>query len=59
MATIDVDALHSYLKDRVGTAMFNGFPAAIIDLADIDSMSGEELCRYAEDQGIDLRKFEV
>lgn len=59
MATIDVDKLREYLKDYCGTAMFNGFPAAIIDLADIDRMDGRELCRKAEEMGIDLRKFVV
>lgn len=59
MATIDVDALRSYMEDYVGTAMMNGFPAALLDLADISSMDGQELCRYAERQGVDLRHFQV
>lgn len=59
MATIDVDALRSHMEDYYGTAMMSGFPAALLDLADIDSMDGEELCRYAEEQGIDLRQFEA
>ena len=59
MATIDVDALRAYLKDYFGTAMFNGFPAALLDLSDIDSMDGTELCKKAEELGIDLTKFIV
>ncbi len=59
MATIDVDRLRAYLKDYVGTAAFSGFPAAILDVADIERMSGQELCRKAEQLGIDLRKFVV
>ncbi len=59
MATIDVDELREYLIDYCGTAMTSGFPAAILDLSDIESMSGYELCRKAESMGIDLRKFEV
>lgn len=59
MTTIDVDALRSYLEDYCGTAMMNGFLAALLDLADIDSMDDDELCRYAEEQGVDLHKFEV
>lgn len=39
--------------------MMGGFPAAILDLADVDSMSGEELCRTAEDNGIDPRDFVI
>jgi hypothetical protein len=39
--------------------MFSGFPAALLDLSDIERMGGEELCRKAESMGIDLRKFEL
>lgn len=44
MATIDVDKLRDYMTDYFGTAMFNGFPAVILDLSDIECMSGYELC---------------
>ena len=46
MATIDVDKLRDYMTDYFGTAMFNGFPAAILDLSDIESMSGHEPVSY-------------
>lgn len=59
MATIDVDALRSYMEDYLGTAMFSGSPAALLDLADIQAMGGYELCEKAEELGIDLRRFEV
>ena len=59
MPTIDVDALHDYLLDYCGTAMMSGFPAAFLDVVDIDSMDGEELCRKAEDLGADLERFVV
>lgn len=59
MATIDVDALKECLVDECGSAMFNGFPAAFLDLSDVERMSGRELCRKAEEIGIDLRRFEV
>ena len=59
MATIDVDALRSYLLDYCGTAMMSGFPAAILDVADVERASGEELCRIAERMGVDLRRFVV
>ena len=59
MATIDVDALRDYMKDYCGSAMLSGFPAAILDLSDVECMSGVKLCRKAESMGIDLRKFEV
>lgn len=56
---IDVDALRDYLLDYCGTAMFSGFPAAMLDVADIRSMSAYELCEKAEELGIDLRRFEA
>lgn len=59
MATIDVDALRKYLLDYCGTAMMSGFPAAILDVVDIEHASGVELCRMAERMGIDLRQFVV
>ncbi len=59
MATIDVDRLREYLKDYCGTAVFGGFPAALFDLGEIESLSGQELCRKAEQLGVDLRKFVV
>lgn len=59
MATIDVDALRAYLLDYCGTAMFGGFPAALLDVAEIERMDACELCRKAEDMGVELRKFMV
>ena len=59
MATIDVDKLRDYMTDYFGTAMFNGFPAAILDLSDIESMGAYELCQKAESLGIDLRDFKI
>lgn len=59
MALIDADALRDYLIDYCGSAAFSGFPAAIIDVAEIESMSGEELCEKAEELGVDLRQFIV
>lgn len=56
---IDITMLRDYLKDYYGPAMFSGFPAAIMDLADLDSLDGVELCEKAEEMGVDLRKFEV
>lgn len=57
MATIDVDAPRAHLLDYCGTAAFNGFPAAILDVWDIENATGEQLCQEAERLGIDLRKF--
>lgn len=59
MATIDVDALRDYLLDYCGTAAFSGFPAALLDVMDIEDMDGAELCRKAEDLGVDLGRFVI
>ena len=59
MATIDIDALREYLLDYCGTAMMSGFPAAVLDVADIERADGMELCRIAERLGIDLSRFDV
>ena len=59
MATIDVDALRAYLLAYCGTAMLSAFPAAIVDVVDIQRADGHELCRIAERLGIDLRRFAV
>ena len=55
MALVDVDSLRAYLLDYCGAAAFSGFPAALLDMADIERASGQELCRIAECLGIDLR----
>ena len=59
MAAIDVEALREHMKDRCGTAMFSGFPTALLDLSEIEGMDGYELCRKAESMGVDLGRFEM
>lgn len=59
LVDIDVDALRDYLLDYCGSAMFSGFPAAVIDVGRISSASGEELCEIAEELGVDLSRFVV
>ena len=54
MAKIDTDKLRDYLEDYCGTAASSGFPAALLDVRDIENMDGYELCEKAEDLGIDL-----
>ena len=56
---IDVDKLREEMADLNGSAAFSGFPAAVLDLADVESADGEELCRIAERQGVDLSRFSV
>lgn len=50
---IDEDDLRERLMDECGTAMFGGFPAALLDVADIESASGDELLEIAERLGVD------
>ena len=56
---IDIDALRDYLMDYCGSAIFSGFPAAIIGVTEIESADGYELCQIAEQLGVYLRQFEV
>lgn len=57
MATINVDKLRNHLMDYCGTAAFSGLTTAALDLIDIQSACGYELCRQAERLGIDLGQF--
>lgn len=56
---IDIDALRDYLMDFCGSAIFSGFPAAIIGVTEVESADGYELCQIAEQLGVNLRQFEV
>lgn len=40
MAEINVGALRERLVDLFGTALLNGFPTALMDLASIEHMDG-------------------
>lgn len=59
MTTIDTDELREYLVDYCGTAAFNGFPGAMLDVFDLERMGGRELCERAEELGVDLQRFTV
>ena len=56
---IDVSRLRRDMKDNYGTAMFNGFPMAVMDLAKVERMSDQELVELAQEKGVDLRKYIV
>ncbi|MBR0405261.1 MAG: hypothetical protein IJI68_08695 [Eggerthellaceae bacterium] len=56
---VDVERLREHLLDEYGSAVFSGFPAAVLDAWEIEDMDGYELCRKAEKLGIDLRKFQA
>ena len=57
--TIDIEALRAFLTDYAGTAAFSGFPAAMLDVMEIDSLSARELCCKAERMGIDVDDFAI
>ena len=59
MAEINVEKLRDHMLDYCGSAMMSGFPAAVLDVVDVERASGEELCQMAERMGVDLRRFAV
>lgn len=57
---VDVDQLRESLLDRGGgSAAGVGFPAAMLDVVDIEDESPQELLAQAEREGLDLRDFAV
>lgn len=54
---VDVDQLRESLLDRVGSAAGVGFPAAMLDVVDIEDESPQERLARAEREGLDLRVF--
>ena len=56
---VDVGQLREGLLDRVGSAAGVGFPAAMLDVMDIEDESPQELLARAEREGLDLRDFAV
>lgn len=57
MREFDEEALCERLMDECGTAMFGGFPAALLDVADIESASSDELLEIAERLGVDPEEY--
>ena len=56
---IDVNRLRKDMQDYYGTAMFNGFPMAVMDLSKVEQLSDQELVELAQKTGLDLRKYIV
>ena len=56
---IDVEELRSYLLDLCGTALFAGYGAALVDVSEVESASGEELLAIALRLGVDPAEFEA
>lgn len=53
----DIERLREDLKDYYGTAMFNGFPMAMMEVDKVSRASDEELLRMAEKNGMDLKRY--
>ncbi|VWL93925.1 Uncharacterised protein [Collinsella aerofaciens] len=56
---IDVDQLRESLLDCAGSASGVGFPAAMLDVMDIEDEFPQELLARAEREGLDFRDFAV
>ena len=56
---VDVDQLRESLLDCAGSAAGAGFPAAMLDVMDIEDESPQELLSRAEREGLDLHDFAV
>ena len=56
---IDIAALRRDLMDDMGSAMYGGFPMAVIDLSEVESASPDELVQIALRKGYNLRKYEI
>ena len=56
---VDVDQLRENLLYRAGSTAGVGFPAAMLDVMDIEDESPQELLTRAEREGLDLRDFSV
>lgn len=56
---VDVDQLRESLLDRAGSAAGVGFPAAMLDVMDIEDETPQELLARAEHEGLDLRDYVI
>ena len=54
---IDINRLRNDLKDYYGTAIFSGFPMAMMEVEKVSRASEEELIRIAEKNGINLQRY--
>lgn len=54
---MDFERLRSDLIDYYGSAIFSGFQMAMMDVADVERMTDEELVKEAEKIGLELSKY--
>lgn len=57
MNEIDYEKLRNDLIDYYGTASYNGFPMAIIELSDVENASYEELINIAIKNNFNLNNY--
>ena len=57
--TIDIQRLRNDIKDNYGTAIFNGFPMAVVDLGKVERMSDQEIVDFALKKNMRLEKYIV
>lgn len=57
MNEIDYDKLREDLIDYYGTASYNGFPMAIIELTNVENASNDELINIALNNNINLNNY--
>jgi len=55
---MDLERLRKDIIDYYGTAIFSGFPMAMMDLADIERMTEVKLVKTAKELGFDMSKYE-
>ena len=56
---IDISKLRSDLEDYYGSAMFCSFPAAVVELTQVENASPQELVELSRRAGFDLNDYEA
>ena len=54
---IDIERLRKDLLDYFGSAMFSGFPMAMMDVSRVENASADTLIRIASENGFNLNKY--
>lgn len=54
---INIERLRKDLLDYFGSAMFSGFPMAMMDVSRVENASDDTLIRIASENGVDLGKY--
>ena len=55
--SIDIDRLRRDRVDYFGSAMFSGFPMAMMDVARVETASDDTLIRIARECSFDLSRY--